>query len=195
MTCRRNPAKTRAVLCAAIRGTILRERPEGSDDGLGTLGDSGTPVLSCQDGDWRTAILDDGIWRGRLEEIVGGYGYWMFSIAPETIAVDIPEQERRETLPSVPVTHGWNLLGVIDFFRKEQAEPPGPADGGGGEADHYFATIPWRMAYTFDTPRNRWVRLIPRDDESGTPDDGEPPGIVNGRGYWVWSVEPSTLVP
>ncbi|MCY4583528.1 MAG: hypothetical protein OXE50_12160 [Chloroflexi bacterium] len=154
-----------------------------------------TPVLSYQDGDWRTAILDDGVWRGRLEQIVGGYGYWMFSIAAETIAVDIPDQERREKLPSVPVTHGWNLLGVIDLFRNEQGEPPGPEDGGGGEADHYFATIPWRMAYTFDTPRNRWVRLIPRDDDAGTPDDTEPPEIVNGRGYWVWSEEPSTLVP
>ena len=51
------------------------------------------------------------------------------------------------------------------------------------------------MAYTFDTPRNRWVRVIPRDDESGTPDEAELPEIVNGRGYWVWSEEPSTLVP
>ena len=154
-----------------------------------------TPVLSYQDGDWRTAILDEGVWRGRLEEVVGGYGYWMFSIAPETITVDIPDQERREKLPSVPVTHGWNLLGVIDLFRNEQGEPPGPEDGGGGEADHYFATIPWVMAYTFDTPRNRWVRLIPRGEETGTADDPELPEIVNGRGYWVWSEEPSTLVP
>ncbi len=154
-----------------------------------------TPVLSYQDGDWHTAILDDGVWRGRLQEIVGGYGYWMFSIAAETIAVDIPDQERREKLPSVPVTHGWNLLGVMDLLRNEQGEPPGPKDGGGGETDHYFATIPWVMAYTFDTPRSRWVRLIPRDDETGAADGEEPPEIVNGRGYWVWSEEPSTLVP
>lgn len=154
-----------------------------------------TPVLSYQQGDWRTAILDEGVWRGRLEEVVGGYGYWMFSIAPETIAVDIAEQERRETLPSVPVTHGWNLLGVIDLFHNDQGEPPGPKDGGGGEADRYFASIPWRMAYAYDTARNRWVRFIPRDDEAGRTDDAEPPEIVNGRGYWVWSEEPSTLVP
>ena len=149
-----------------------------------------TPVLSYQEGDWRTAILDDGEWRGRLQEVAAGYGYWMFSIASETIAVDIPEQERRETLPTVPVTHGWNLLGVVDLSRNPQGEPPGPRGGrGGGEADHYFASIPWRMAYSFDTPRNRWVRFVPN---SGS---GDPPEIVNGRGYWVWSEEPSTLVP
>ena len=51
------------------------------------------------------------------------------------------------------------------------------------------------MAYTFDTPRNRWVRLIPRDDEAGTPDNAEPPEIVNGWDYRVWLEEPSTLVP
>lgn len=154
-----------------------------------------TPVLSYQNGDWRTAILDDGVWRGRLEEIVEGYGYWMFSIATETIAVDILQQERRETLPSVPIAHGWNLLGVIDLFHNDQGEPPGPEDGDGGEADHYFASVPWRLAYTYDTAHSRWVRIIPRDDETGTADEAEPPEIVNGRGYWVWSEGPSTLVP
>ena len=147
-----------------------------------------TPVLSYQEGDWRTAILDDGVWRGRLQEVAGGYGYWMFSIASETIAVHIPPQERRETLPAVPVTHGWNLLGVVDFSHNAQGKPPGAGEGD-GEADHYFIGIPWRMAYTYDTPGSRWVRLVPN---SGT---GGPPEIVNGRGYWVWSEEPSTLVP
>lgn len=154
-----------------------------------------TPVLSYQQGDWVTAVLDDGVWRGRLEEVAAGYGYWMFSIAHETIAVDIPEQERRETLPTVPVGHGWNLLGVMDLSRNPQGEPPGPKDGRGGEADRYFASIPWRMAYTFDTPRNRWVRLTPGGDEAGTAGHAAAPPIVNGRGYWVWSEGPSTLVP
>ena len=154
-----------------------------------------TPVLSYREGDWVTAVLDDGVWRGRLEGVLAGYGYWMFSIAHETIAVDIPEQERRETLPTVPVTHGWNLLGVVDLSRNPQGEPPGPRGGRGGEADYYFASIPWRMAYSFDTPRNRWVRLTPRDGEAGTAGGSAAPEIVNGRGYWVWSEEPSTLVP
>ena len=146
-----------------------------------------TPVLSYQDGDWRSAVLgEDGSWRGRLEEIVAGYGYWMFSIAPQTIAVPIPAQERRETLTSVPVTHGWNLLGVVDLFHNPQGEPPGPE-----------ASVPWRMAYTYDTPNNRWVRLTPNGDgtSAANGNDSEPPEIVNGKGYWVWSEEPSTLVP
>ena len=154
-----------------------------------------TPVLSYQQGDWVTAVFDEsGSWRGRLEEVTAGYGYWMFSIAHETIAVDIPEQERRETLPSVPVTHGWNLLGVMDLLRNPQGEPPGPKDGKGGEADHYFAAIPWRMAYAYDTQGSHWVRLVPNAD-AGAAGRGEPAEIVNGKGYWVWSEEPSTLLP
>ena len=154
-----------------------------------------TPVLSYQQGDWVTAVFDEsGSWRGRLEEVTAGYGYWMFSIAHETIAVDIPEQERRETLPSVPVTHGWNLLGVMDLLRNPQGEPPGPKDGNGGEADHYFAAIPWRMAYAYDTEGSRWERLVPNAD-GGAAGRGELAEIVNGKGYWVWSEGPSTLVP
>ena len=66
-----------------------------------------TPVLSYQQGDWVSAVLDqDGTWRGKLQEITSGYGYWMFSIAPLTIAALIPAQDRRETLPTVSVAHG-----------------------------------------------------------------------------------------
>ena len=50
----------------------------------------------------------------------------------------------------------------------------------GGEADHYFASLPWRLAHTFDTPNGRWVRLIPRGG-TGTADDTLPPEIVNAR--------------
>lgn len=92
----------------------------------------------------------------------------------------------------MPVTHGWNLLGVMDLFHNPQGQPPGPKDGDGGEADAYFASIPWRIAYAFDTPHNRWMRFTPqngRDHVSGLPE------IVNGRGYWVWSAEPSALLP
>ena len=151
-----------------------------------------TPVLSYRQGDWVTAVLDNGSWRGRLEEVTTGYGYWLHSIAAVTIRTPIPEQDERQRLPSVPVTPGWNLLGVMDLFHNDAGDPPGPDDGNGGEADHYFASIPWRTAYTYDTPHSRWVRITPRNGRSDAP---ATPEIVNGRGYWVWSGEPSTLVP
>ena len=156
-----------------------------------------TLALSYQQGDWRTAFLDaNGSWRGRLEEVVGGYGYWLFSIASQTIAALIPDQEEQERLPSVPVTHGWNLLDVLDLFRNPAGEPPGPQDGNGGEADDYFGSMPWRTAYAYDTPRNRWVRLIPKDDDPAVAGgEAEPPEIVNGRGHWVWSAAPGMLLP
>ena len=34
-----------------------------------------------------------------------------------------------------------------------------------------------------------------QDDASADEEDDEPPEIVNGKGYWVWSKEPGTLVP
>ena len=98
------------------------------------------------------------------------------------------------------MTHGWNLLGVIDLFQNAAGKAPGPGDGD-GEADNYFGSFDWRVAYTFDGQYHRWVRISPEDDKkddaSSTDDeeDDEPPEIVNGKGYWVWSAEPGTLVP
>ncbi len=153
-------------------------------------------VMSYQDGNWLTAAVgEDGSWRGSLTEIEAGYGYWVFATSFATVAPLIPEPETTSLPPTVRVNHGWNLLGVIDLFQNAAGKAPGAGDGD-GEADNYFGSFDWRVAYTFDGQYHRWVRIAPEDDEDDeAEDDGEPPEIVNGRGYWVWSAEPGTLVP
>ncbi len=153
-------------------------------------------VMSYQDGNWLTAAVgEDGSWRGSLTEIEAGYGYWVFATSFATVAPLIPEPETTSLPPTVRVNHGWNLLGVIDLFQNAAGKAPGAGDGD-GEADNYFGSFDWRVAYTFEGQYHRWVRIAPEDDEDDeAEDDGEPPEIVNGRGYWVWSAEPGTLVP
>ena len=153
-------------------------------------------VMSYQDGNWLTAAVgEDGSWRGSLTEIEAGYGYWVFATSFATVAPLIPEPETTSLPPTVRVNHGWNLLGIIDLFQNAAGKAPGAGDGD-GEADNYFGSFDWRVAYTFDGQYHRWVRIAPEDDEDDeAEDDGEPPEIVNGRGYWVWSAEPGTLVP
>ncbi len=181
-----------------------------------------TPVLGYQEGDWLTAVReDDGTWRGRLTEIVGGYGYWVHARTFESISTMLAEVDPAGTLPTVPVTAGWNLLGVLDIFQNGAGNAPGVAGGNGDEADSYFSSIPWRVAYTYNTSHSLWEKRVPgvdtnvlNDDgtvkttpvlnEDGTPkmENGEPvtepvveKEILNGNGYWVWSPTPSTLVP
>ena len=158
-------------------------------------------VMSYQDSNWLTAAVDEnGSWRGSLARIEAGYGYWVFATSFATLAPLIPEPETTSLPPTVRVRHGWNLLGVIDLFQNPAGKPPG-AGSGDGEADNYFGSFDWRVAYTFDGQYHRWVRIAPEDDKkddaSSTDDeeDDEPPEIVNGKGYWVWSSEPGTLVP
>ena len=152
-----------------------------------------TPVLGYQDGDWITAIQqDDGTWRGRLEEITGGYGYWVHARTFTTVSTMLAEVDPAATLPTVPVTAGWNLLGVLDIFQNAAGEAPGEAGDNGDEADNYLGSIPWRVAYTYDTTASLWVKSTPKNPARG---EGEDPEIANGNGYWVWSPTPSTLVP
>ena len=155
-----------------------------------------SPVLAYQQGDWVTAIQEeDGTWRGRLTEITGGYGYWIHARTFETIETMLAETDPASTLPTVSVTQGWNLLGVLDVYQNDDGDAPGetikdetgPDKVGNGEADDYFTSIPWRVAYTYDTTASLWVKTVPEDDSD---DD-----ITNGTGYWVWANSPSTLAP
>ena len=160
-----------------------------------------SPVLGYQEGDWITAIREeDGTWRGRLTEITGGFGYWVHARTFESVETMLSEVDPAGTLPTVPVTAGWNLLGVLDIFQNaaapaDKAEPPGEKDSEGNfpaanyEADNYFSSIDWKVAYTYNTRHSLWVKATP----GVTAEDAKE--IVNGKGYWVWSPTPNTLVP
>ena len=181
------------------------------DPSLGGVIPSGariSPVLAYQDGDWLTAVVNsEGMWGGNLKRFEAGFGYWLLATTYATLNPLIPEHERTDTPLTAPVRHGWNLLGVMDIFQSPAGMPPGP-DGGDGEADNYFGSIPWRIAYTYDTVHSLWVRSIPGADRTAPEDttadergfrlvDGEvvTQEILNGKGYWVWSAEPGTLAP
>ena len=184
-----------------------------------------SPVLAYQNGDWLTAVeTEDGEWAGNLTQFETGFGYWLFATTYATLNPVIPDPEQTSTPPTVPVKHGWNLLGVIDLFQNAAGTPPG-ANGGNGEADGYFTSIPWRIAYTYNTVYARWVKAVPGADTDAPEDaDADEAGyreivtkaavtdadgnetapaetkvvtqeILNGKGYWVWSAEPGTLVP
>ncbi|MCY4583260.1 MAG: SwmB domain-containing protein [Chloroflexi bacterium] len=185
-----------------------------------------SPVLSYQDGDWVTAALnDDGEWRGNLTRIEAGPGYWVFATTFQKLSTLIPEAEPASVPPAVRVNYGWNLVGVIDLFQNPAGAPPGAYGGGSGEADEYFKSVPWRIAYTYNTLQSLWVRTIEGADtdapegttadedgyrevvtrEAVTDADGNVTTpeetkvvtveIVTGKGYWVWASEPGTLVP
>ena len=157
-----------------------------------------SPVLSYQDGDWVTAFANaDGEWGGNLSTIEAGPGYWVFATTFETLSTLIPETDPTFIPQAMRVGYGWNLLGVTDLFQNPAGVAPGAYGGGSGEADEYFGSIPWRVAYTYDTLRSLWVRVIEGDSDAivEVPGDDDQPEIVTGKGYWVWSSEPGTLVP
>ena len=156
-----------------------------------------TAVMSYQDGNWLTAAVDnDGDWRGSLVRIEAGYGYWVFATSFDTLAPLIPETDPTSVPLTVPVVHGWNLVGVVDVFQNPAGTAPGAEGGGSGEADGYFSSIDWRVAYSYNPQYGRFTRVSHEDDVGDEEsEDDEPPEIVNGKGYWVWAAEPGTLVP
>ena len=136
-------------------------------------------VLSYQGGEWVTSVRnDDGRWQGTLTEIKGGYGYWVRTTALESISTVIPPILPTDNLPVVPVISGWNLLGVVDAEQRKA--------GMTEAADEYLVSLPnWRVAYSFNTQLNTWTKLLPNTTDT----------VANGKGYWVWSSSPGTLVP
>ena len=160
-----------------------------------------TPVLAYQNGDWLTARrTDDNGWDGSLTDIEAGYGYWVHAQTFETVSTLLTEIDPASVPPTVPVARGWNLLGVIDVDQRADGQAPGTGTNADGEADNYFNSIPWKVAYSYDTQRSVWTRYTPDAGvacSAGTADapDNCVDEILNGNGYWVWSERPSTLVP
>ena len=158
-----------------------------------------TPVLAYQNGDWLTARRADDGWDGSLTDIEAGYGYWVHAQTFETISTLLTEIDPASVPPTVPVTRGWNLLGVIDVDQRAVGSPPGGDGENADEADNYFGSIPWKVAYAYKTQESVWVRTTPDGDTTGCSDDDDDTEceneIANGNGYWVWSERPSTLVP
>ncbi len=142
-------------------------------------------VLGFQGGEWVTSVKnEEGRWQGTLTDIVGGYGYWVRTTAVETVETVIPPILPTSNLPTVPVVSGWNLLGVVDAEQRDA--------GATDDADEYFTSLnAWRVAYSFETQQNRWAKLLPEGDNP----DGTEHTVENGKGYWVWSSRPGTLVP
>ena len=142
-----------------------------------------SPVLGYQEGDWVTAIQqEDGTWRGRLTEITGGYGYWVHARTFETVETMLAEADPASVLPTVAVTQGWNLLGVLDVYQNDAGEAPG-AGSNGDEADNYLKSVPWRVAYTYATDRSLWIKTVPGSDTNVLDDEGNVETMtVDGRG-------------
>ncbi len=159
-----------------------------------------TPVLAYQNGDWLTARRTDDGWDGSLTDIEAGYGYWVHAQTFETISTLLTEIDPASVPPTVPVTRGWNLLGVIDVDQSSAGSAPGTGDNA-DEADNYFGSIPWKVAYSYNTQESSWQRYTPKTEVNCRPGaDADAPEIcdleiTNGQGYWVWSERPSTLVP
>jgi hypothetical protein len=143
-------------------------------------------VLGYQNGAWVSAIRNEGEWQGTLEEIVGGYGYWVQTTVFESISAVIPSADPTDVLPSVPVIAGWNLLGIVDISQGAAGSEP----IGKQEADDYFVSIDWRVGYYFKNESNDWQKIVPDAEPS---DSGKE--ILNGKGYWIWSIRPGKLVP
>ena len=140
-----------------------------------------TAVLTYRAGEWTAAFRDEatGEWDGTLTEIVAGYGYWIETPNSTVLSTVIVESAQGAVVPTVPVTTGWNLLGVVDIERGEAGVTKRPVN-------EYLASVAWSFAYGFDNQTNSWEKL------ANAPDGGD---VVNGAGYWVWIEEPGLLIP
>ena len=149
--------------------------------------ESFSTLMGYQNGDWLTARKTDDGWQGSLTEIRGGYGYWAFAHADETIPVALVRPDGFAPAPSVPVSRGWNLLGALDAARNAPGEP---LSADGGAAVRCFAGIDWEVAYSLERNSAKpnevvWKRIVPGDNGSGD--------IRNGSAYWVWVNAPGAL--
>jgi len=141
-----------------------------------------TNVLSFTDGGWSVATRPaGGTWEGSLTTLDGLHAYWVntTSSAPVESLLQLPAAGTANTLPTVAVSSGWNLVPVIDLAQTKQ----GSAADQTGAA--YFTSISWSVAYTYDAKTRTWTRVTPSNGAN----------VTNGDGVWVWATRSGTLIP
>ena len=141
---------------------------------------SAVKVQTYQSGEWLVAIRDpeSGEWAGTLTDIEAGPGYLVQVEKFGSLKTVIPESDPSTVLPTVQIVRGWNLVGVVDTGQRK-------ADTEVVEADVYFSSIDWSVAYSFNAQTNRWERITKGDEQK----------VKAGVGYWVWANKAATLVP
>lgn len=136
-------------------------------------------------GPWLVATRGtDGTWSSAstISTIDSSHAYWINTTGGETVKslLNLVAVGSGESLPTVKVAAGWNLLPVIDLRQR--------TSGTSIPVNDYLTSISWKVAYTYDpadTTYGPWVRILP----------GNTTHVKTGKGYWVWATAAGTLVP
>jgi len=155
---------------------------DGAIDSVIDADHPATNVLSFTGGAWSVATrVAGGTWEGSLTTIDGLHAYWVntTSSAPVESLLELPAAGTANTLPTVAIASGWNLVPVIDLAQTKQGSG---ADQTGAA---YFTSISWSVAYTYDAKTRTWTRVTPSNGAS----------VTNGDGVWVWATRAGTLIP
>jgi hypothetical protein len=124
----------------------------------------------------------DGSWVGNLTEVSASLGYWVTTSSFDALSVDIVSFSAGGA--TLPPTHslvsGWNLVAVTVLDESKTTV----------DANTYLGNN-WLRAITYDAVRGAFESQGP--DDVG--DDGNPPELDVGKGYFVWMTKPHTVVP
>ena len=143
-------------------------------------------------GPWLAATREaGGSWSGPLTEIREGQGYWIDTSTFNPLSVQLKERGSGEVPPTFALTAGWNLVGVVDPGLRPSMGP----NRREVSADAYFASVDWRVAYTYDTASNSWTKVTKGGDTDPTTDGVQPHMLKNGQGVWVWLEGADVLAP
>ena len=152
------------------------------------LGCGVSVVLAYRNGDWETAVQEEnGLWRGNLNAVQAGYGYWVHASQHTTFAVGPLASPLSASLTGVAnLAQGWNLVGVLDSVDVLDVELRPLNDATNTYSlDMYLEGIPWRVAYGYSAVPAGWFKATPGDDSP----------VWTGFGYWVWIGGSPTRLP
>jgi len=116
-----------------------------------------------------------GLFTGSITTLDAGKAYWLRSSAAFDLGVVIPPQEFNVLPPSISLVTGYNAVGVWTISGDSTID-----------ADSYFGSVDWTVAYTFDpTPGIGWVVIRPGDVDT----------VGSTKGYLVYVTAPGLLTP
>jgi len=142
-------------------------------------------------GPWLVATRVSGSMEGTLTTLDSNHAYWVSTDTFDPIKTTLAERAFSTLPPSIPLVAGWNLVPVGDLLLQTV--------GTELDADVYFASSTWSVAYHFDASKNRWDKIVASlacDLDEATVRSSADPGCVEiGEGWWLFTTKSGFLVP
>lgn len=176
----------------------VRLMDDSMDAVFGPVSDKVLSVWQFDGYNWHVYTPDGNPANDDITTMHPGWGYWVLTNDEAVLTIGGDLIEPAMTPPSIPIVHGWNLIGYYDTDGKKSYEGPFSSETPVGSTNPAYCTLATLRTSMWDTntpylatwwqPYNGLIEL------NAIKSTGDQDYMDAGAGYWLFYSEPEGAI-